>query len=41
MRPVLRDTFYRVLDEMPRARVPEAAMKVKDRNAARHLEILS
>jgi aminodeoxyfutalosine synthase len=39
--PVERDTFYRVLHEHPRAAVPEAAVKVRDRNARKHLEVLS
>jgi aminodeoxyfutalosine synthase len=39
--PVERDTFYRVVREHPRAAVPEAAVKVRDRNANRHLEVLS
>ncbi len=40
MQPVLRDTFYRVLKEFPKSRVPEASLKVRDRKAARHLEIM-
>jgi aminodeoxyfutalosine synthase len=33
--PVERDTEYRVVEELPRAAVPEAAMKVRERNADR------
>ncbi len=40
MRPVLRDTFYRVIKEYPRAIKPEASVKVRDRKASRHLEVL-
>jgi aminodeoxyfutalosine synthase len=39
--PVERDTLYNVVREHPRAAVPEAALKVRDRKAARHLEVLS
>ena len=39
--PVERDTLYNVVREHPRAVLPEAAFKVRDRNAARHLEVLS
>jgi aminodeoxyfutalosine synthase len=39
--PVERDTLYNVVREHPRAALPEAAFKVRDRNAARHLEVLS
>jgi aminodeoxyfutalosine synthase len=38
--PVERDTLYNVVREHPRAVVPEAAMKVRDRKAARHLEVV-
>ena len=38
--PVERDTLYRVVRELPREALPEAAFKVKDRNAGRHLEVL-
>ena len=31
--PVERDTEYGVIEELPKARVPEAAMKVRERNA--------
>lgn len=33
--PVERDTEYGVVEQLPRARVPEAAMKVRERNAER------
>ncbi len=33
--PVERDTLYRVVREFPRTSVPEASLKVRDRNAAR------
>jgi aminodeoxyfutalosine synthase len=39
--PVERDTLYRVVREYPRAALPEAALKVRDRKAAKHLEVLS
>jgi aminodeoxyfutalosine synthase len=39
--PVERDTFYNVVREHPRASLPEAAMKVRDRNAKKHLEVMS
>jgi len=38
--PVERDTLYRTLREHPREALPEAAFKVKDRKAGRHLEVL-
>jgi aminodeoxyfutalosine synthase len=38
--PVERDTFYNVVREYPRASVPEAALKVRDRKANKHLEVL-
>jgi aminodeoxyfutalosine synthase len=39
--PIERDTFYNVVEELPRAALPESALKVKDRKAGRHLEIVS
>jgi aminodeoxyfutalosine synthase len=39
--PIERDTLYNVVRELPRAALPEAAMKVKDRKANRHLEVVS
>jgi aminodeoxyfutalosine synthase len=39
--PVERDTLYRVVEEHPRAALPEAAVKVRERKAAKHLEVLS
>jgi aminodeoxyfutalosine synthase len=39
--PVERDTFYNVVREYPRAAVPEGALKVRDRKAQKHLEVLS
>jgi aminodeoxyfutalosine synthase len=39
--PVERDTFYNVVCEHPRAALPEAALKVRDRKAHKHLEVLS
>ena len=39
--PIERDTFYNVVCQHPRASLPEAAMKVRDRNAHKHLEVLS
>jgi aminodeoxyfutalosine synthase len=39
--PVERDTLYNVVREYPRAALPEAAVKVRERKAAKHLEVLS
>ena len=39
--PVERDTYYGVVEELPRAALPEAAVKVRDRNAGKHLEVIS
>jgi aminodeoxyfutalosine synthase len=39
--PVERDTFYKVVREYPQATLPEAALKVRDRKAHKHLEVLS
>jgi aminodeoxyfutalosine synthase len=39
--PVERDTFYRVVREYERASLPESALKVRDRNAKKHLEVAS
>jgi aminodeoxyfutalosine synthase len=39
--PVERDTFYKVVREYPRAALPESAVKVRDRKANKHLEVLS
>jgi aminodeoxyfutalosine synthase len=39
--PVERDTLYNVVKEYPRAIVSEAALKVRDRKGAKHLEVLS
>ncbi|MCL2725885.1 MAG: aminofutalosine synthase MqnE [Polyangiaceae bacterium] len=38
--PIERDTLYNVVREYPRAEVPEAAMKVKDRKRAAKLAIV-
>jgi aminodeoxyfutalosine synthase len=38
--PVERDTLYRVVREHPREAMPEAAVKVRDRKAGKHLEII-
>lgn len=38
--PVERDTLYRVLREYPRA-APEGSVKLRDRRAGRHLEVVS
>jgi aminodeoxyfutalosine synthase len=38
--PIERDTLYNVVREHPRAALPEAAVKVRDRKAAKHLEVL-
>ena len=39
--PVERDTHYRVIEQLPRAAMPEAAVKVRDRNAKKHLGVVS
>ncbi len=39
--PIERDTFYNVVREYPRATMPEAALKVRDRKAHKHLEVVS
>ena len=39
--PIERDTYYGVVEELPRAAVPEASLKVKDRKANKHLEVIS
>jgi aminodeoxyfutalosine synthase len=39
--PVERDTFYRVVREYARAVLPESALKVRDRKAQKHLEVVS
>ncbi|MGA3120059.1 MAG: aminofutalosine synthase MqnE [Polyangiaceae bacterium] len=39
--PVERDSLYRLVREHPRASVAEAALKVRDRNARKHLEVSS
>jgi hypothetical protein len=38
--PVERDTYYGVVEELARAALPEGAMKVRDRKANKHLEVL-
>ena len=38
--PVERDTLYNVVREHARSAMPEAALKVRDRKAARHLDVL-
>jgi aminodeoxyfutalosine synthase len=39
--PIERDTLYNVVKEHPRSAMPEAALKVRDRKASRHLEVVS
>ncbi len=39
-KPVERDTLYRVVREHEKSALPESAMKVRDRKAGRHLEVL-
>ncbi|HLK35787.1 MAG TPA: aminofutalosine synthase MqnE [Polyangiaceae bacterium] len=39
--PVERDTLYNVVREYPRAVLPESALKVRDRHARKHLEVVS
>jgi aminodeoxyfutalosine synthase len=39
--PVERDTLYNVVREHPRSAMPEAAVKVRDRKASKHLEVVS
>jgi aminodeoxyfutalosine synthase len=38
--PIERDTLYNVVREHPRAALPEGALKVRDRKASRHLEVI-
>lgn len=38
--PVERDTRYRVVEELPRSAVPEAALEVRERNAQRRLAVV-
>ncbi len=39
--PIERDTLYNVVREHPRVALPEAAVKVRERKAGKHLEVLS
>jgi len=39
--PVERDTLYNVVQEHPGAVLPEAAFKVRERKAAKHLQVVS
>ncbi len=39
--PVERDTYYGTVEEFPRAAMPEGALKVRDRKANKHLEVIS
>ncbi|HEX4514116.1 MAG TPA: aminofutalosine synthase MqnE [Polyangiaceae bacterium] len=39
--PIERDTLYNVVREHPRVALPESAVKVRDRKAGKHLEVLS
>ena len=39
--PIERDTLYNVVREHPREALPEAAVKVRDRKAGKHLEVVS
>jgi aminodeoxyfutalosine synthase len=39
--PVERDTYYGVVEEFARATLPEGAVKVRDRKANKHLEVIS
>jgi len=39
--PIERDTLYRAVREHPRAALPEGAVKVRDRKASKHLEVIS
>jgi aminodeoxyfutalosine synthase len=38
--PIERDTFYNVVRELAPSAMPEAALKVRDRKAAKHLSVL-
>ena len=38
--PIERDTLYNLVREHTRAEIPEAAVKVRERKAGRHLEVL-
>jgi len=39
--PIERDTLYNVVRELPRSAMPESALKVRDRKAAKHLAVVS
>jgi len=39
--PIERDTYYGIVEELPRAVLPEAALKVRERKANKHLEVIS
>ena len=39
--PIERDTLYNVVREHPRVALPESAVKVRERKAGKHLEVLS
>jgi aminodeoxyfutalosine synthase len=39
--PIERDTYYGVVEELPRAALPEGALKVRERKANKHLEVIS
>jgi aminodeoxyfutalosine synthase len=39
--PVERDTYYGVVEEFARSALPEGAVKVRDRKANKHLEVIS
>ena len=39
--PVERDTYYGVVEELARSALPEGALKVRDRKANKHLEVIS
>jgi aminodeoxyfutalosine synthase len=38
--PIERDTLYNVVRELPRSAMPESAVKVRDRKAAKHLAVI-
>jgi aminodeoxyfutalosine synthase len=39
--PIERDTLYNVVREHPKSALPEAALKVRDRKASKHLAVLT
>ncbi|MBL9111213.1 MAG: hypothetical protein JNM74_18155, partial [Myxococcales bacterium] len=40
-RPIERDTLYRIVREHEKSALPEAALKVRERKAGRHLTVVA